>query len=1213
MGVCKTNFDHTLAHSQRTRSPYRSFVGVAIALSLLLLALDSKVYASEGSQPASNGSPQHSPTSGFVTFSQAQRLSNSSISFTGNAELDFGSSSLVVVDDGNHGSPDPLDGCYETTDVPCLPLRRSGFDIRRLYFNYQADTDVMHVGVDCYGICGDTDGDHDPDSASTAWKLVIGKDTPSLTSPEFFHLAIDTSSSGQRPTNRSFPVSIVIGTNTNGTGGYSTFGAYIPSSNLTLVSGSVVEVVSQLHEAQFHQPPAGNLASPIVTGLVDPAARLAEGKNASYGDLEFSIERFSTIPGLVWRPNATFSFRVVAFFGSLSATPYPTVDAVPGLINSALGDNGAAVVSVECPYSLDPFGTCCSFDVRDLCGVCHGNLSNLDPCGVCRVNASLIPTSSCPAAASTQYTMIRDVGTNVPLGLTSNASMALVDINNDLVLDIVIGLPDLNIVVIKFLDANGNITSDVTITNPSVNATSEDQFGYSVVTVGDINYDNVPDLVVGAPGANTDGVVWVFLMSSNGSPRAYNMISPSDIESAYATPAADCQPPAPSSAPSTPSSAPSTPAPSPSTPNSSPANSTPAPVSGEPETAPEAPVTCVPSPLSNSTVPGIRFGSTLLWLGSSFLLTGAPGAAPPEPEDGESEASDFAQIGAFLFTSLTANGDTVGSYPLKTPITNSLATGAGIDPTQVISAHIGQDAEVAATSSSQFTLTATISWSMQNNTLRSSLIFFKVHADGAVLSITTTPIPSVPIPLPEYPDAPAFNSTIMPPNLLPYRNNYTFSLVGAGDLNRDGFADVILAIPTPDPDRPFMIMACILGSNGYIEQTQLIGENGVGHSPISLPAGYQFSMLSSLLWTNSIVAGMTPYPESPVFVVAAVSVDAPVSFYALTLWGSRTSTAVPGTPTASSPTATPISPSTSAPFSTPPISVVPPSPSYPLTPTAATDPIAVQFPDNTPNMRISSQVNYFVWTQFQFARIVERSANSAEPLNTLYFPNRGWTVQYSTDGTVTTFSSFLLNSKGWATNVQVQILVYTPSTESTIVFTPSAYVGTRPNSVKYSIFIRGWTFVQARTVLDIVTTVLFNEPIISVKSEASLTDQTSRFTLQTPSSRTIMSVPTFAIVDGDYTRVPAPSFNQSTGQLIITVPPFRYSMYYDPDIGIIATAQPSSDIDGPPDGRRGKSLLYIIIPSAIGIIIVGVLIVILATCLCQQRRAEQRWKDAGAV
>ncbi len=40
--------------------------------------------------------------------------------------------------------------------------RRSGFDILNIFFQYDYHTDILHVGVDCDGICGDADGDGNP-------------------------------------------------------------------------------------------------------------------------------------------------------------------------------------------------------------------------------------------------------------------------------------------------------------------------------------------------------------------------------------------------------------------------------------------------------------------------------------------------------------------------------------------------------------------------------------------------------------------------------------------------------------------------------------------------------------------------------------------------------------------------------------------------------------------------------------------------------------------------------------------------------------------------------------------------------------------------------------------------------------------------------------------------------------------------------------------
>ena len=1214
----------------------------------------------------------------------------------------------MVVDDGNHISIEALDGCFETTDVPSLPLLRSGFDIRRLYFKYDVDSDIMHVGVDCYGVCGDTDGDRDADSASTAWKLVNGRDSASLASPEFFHLALDTSPSHRNTSSHNFSVAVVFGTHPSSSTGYSSFGTYFPSTKLTLTEGPLVDVVGQLQSAQFYQPSPENLTAPIVNGLVDPAIRIAEGKNTSYGDLEFSISHFSSIPGLNWTSSSqaplSLSFKVIAFFGSLSSTPYPTIDAVPGQFNRALGDSGSASVALDCTQGLDPFGVCCSFDLRDLCGVCHGNLSNLDPCGSCRYNASLVPPSTCPAAASSQHAVIPDIGASIAPNLVPNASMAIVDINGDHIQDIVIGVPELNLIYIKFLNRNGSVSSNTTIHNPASVPSATDQFGFSVAHVGDVNGDGVPDLVVGSPGVYPKGAAWVLLLTAYGTPSVIRKIAaPDSLVPSFSTPEVPttCVPPIPIAVPiDTPIDTPNTSQPnapnapgvpivptllppfglrrepsyhephgfpfvphtvtapsntssrsnstsptvnnssvplsSPSstlnsslpTPDSAPTlapasniarlennepnGSVPEPIPfTEPNPSPPiaTPYECSQSPPVYDPMNGVRFGTTLLWLGRNYLLVSAPGAL-------NSASTSYTQSGAFLLSALATDGNSIGSYALETPITAELAAAAGLNADLVVATQIGQDAQNAASTSSQFTLAATVSWKLQSGATHTSLILLDVRPDGTVPEIVPVSIPSTPIALPEFPNAPLFNSSIVPPNTLPFQNNYTFSLIGAGDIDGDGLPDVVLSIPTNDPDHPVMIMTCVIGDNGVITQTQLIGENGVGHSPLSLPPGYELSVLSALIWTNSIVVGMTPKSGSPTLVIAAVNPDAPVMIYALALWGNPT-TSNPGVPTSTSPSATPGSPSTVAPLGSSPVSIIAPSPAYPLSPHASTDPIALSFLNNGPNMRISSAINYYVWTSLQFSKIVERTStpvNSPIILKTLYFPSR-WTNERSSDGTLTTFSGRLVDASGWPSTVEVQIQVVTPVTDSTIVFAPSAYVGAHKNTVKYSLLIRGWVFSQPKTILDIVTNVQFNEPIISVSTQYPTTnspDRSTRFNLQTPSSRTVMTVPTFALIDGILSNVPTPTFNQTTGQFTLTVPPFFDTLYYDPDVGVVATVTPKSHIDDP-KGPRGKSLLYIIIPSAIGIIIVGVLIVILATCLCQQRRAEQRWKDAGAV
>ncbi|MCA9221461.1 MAG: hypothetical protein KDA71_14120, partial [Planctomycetales bacterium] len=86
-------------------------------------------------------------------------------------------------------------------DNPALPIQPdvgipaflgsgfvSGFDVRGFYIGYSAMLDVLYVGYDCFGICGDADGDGDPGQTTL---LSEGTDHPNLGGSETFTLMID--------------------------------------------------------------------------------------------------------------------------------------------------------------------------------------------------------------------------------------------------------------------------------------------------------------------------------------------------------------------------------------------------------------------------------------------------------------------------------------------------------------------------------------------------------------------------------------------------------------------------------------------------------------------------------------------------------------------------------------------------------------------------------------------------------------------------------------------------------------------------------------------------------------------------------------------------------------------------------------------------------------------------------------------------------------
>jgi hypothetical protein len=100
---------------------------------------------------------------------------------TGNADDDFGNP-------GAGGSLPSGEPCFtrtvklddqETTEAASWP----GFNIERVYFRYVVSNDALHIGIKCAGVCGDANGDGDPDNGAD--------DTPDFSGGEFLALGLD--------------------------------------------------------------------------------------------------------------------------------------------------------------------------------------------------------------------------------------------------------------------------------------------------------------------------------------------------------------------------------------------------------------------------------------------------------------------------------------------------------------------------------------------------------------------------------------------------------------------------------------------------------------------------------------------------------------------------------------------------------------------------------------------------------------------------------------------------------------------------------------------------------------------------------------------------------------------------------------------------------------------------------------------------------------
>jgi len=114
------------------------------------------------------------------------------LSFTGDVEMDF-----------SVGAPSfaPKKGVIRVDDavipdvgVPPGPLwvdRVSGWDIKSLYFQLDRDTGALHIGINCFGVCGDADGDGDAGRTSLALTVAGGVDHPDFAFSESFALGLD--------------------------------------------------------------------------------------------------------------------------------------------------------------------------------------------------------------------------------------------------------------------------------------------------------------------------------------------------------------------------------------------------------------------------------------------------------------------------------------------------------------------------------------------------------------------------------------------------------------------------------------------------------------------------------------------------------------------------------------------------------------------------------------------------------------------------------------------------------------------------------------------------------------------------------------------------------------------------------------------------------------------------------------------------------------
>lgn len=225
----------------------------------------------------------------FITLAMTRGDITAAPTFTGDAPADFIGADVIMLNDREFPDVGLPRGYYSDTVI-------SGFDIRAVYLEYDPATDVMYVGIDCFVICGDADGDGDPDAAgpvlgeSTSNGGLGGTDAPRFGDGESFGLLFDT--------NNDYDVLAQ-------TGG---FEVVIGVSEDVDTDG----IAAYTFEGEIGEQLIGDT---WVTALPNTITLFA-APSADMPDLEFTIADFSTLPGLPTQAEGLPPFQVHAAMGS---------------------------------------------------------------------------------------------------------------------------------------------------------------------------------------------------------------------------------------------------------------------------------------------------------------------------------------------------------------------------------------------------------------------------------------------------------------------------------------------------------------------------------------------------------------------------------------------------------------------------------------------------------------------------------------------------------------------------------------------------------------------------------------------------------------------------------------------------------------------------------------------------------------------------------
>ena len=97
----------------------------------------------------------------YLLLSACASATAAALRFTGSAAADFGAVPRAVSVADANGEADVVLPAAIVSSLRAQGVRTpaSGFDLKRIYFAWEYAKDELSIGIECFGICGDADGD----------------------------------------------------------------------------------------------------------------------------------------------------------------------------------------------------------------------------------------------------------------------------------------------------------------------------------------------------------------------------------------------------------------------------------------------------------------------------------------------------------------------------------------------------------------------------------------------------------------------------------------------------------------------------------------------------------------------------------------------------------------------------------------------------------------------------------------------------------------------------------------------------------------------------------------------------------------------------------------------------------------------------------------------------------------------------------------------